>query len=66
MKPFCVKLYYSGVQTFYITAPDDGEAVDCAYDELANLHQLDDLEVTTIGDLLKSMLAHPNDAYHRN
>jgi len=46
MKPFCVKLYYSGVQTFYITAPDDGEAVDCAYDELANLHQLDDLEVT--------------------
>lgn len=45
MKTYEVKLYYSGVQTFYIDSPDEDEAVDEAHDELANMHQLDSLEV---------------------
>ena len=45
MKAYSVTLYYSGSQTFFIEAPDEGEAVDLAYDELANMHQFDNLEV---------------------
>ena len=45
MASYEVTLMYSGSQTFYIEAPDEDEAVGVAYDELANLHQLDNLEV---------------------
>ena len=45
MKTFEVVLYYSGSQVFYIDAPDEDEAYDVAHDELANMHQLDNLEV---------------------
>ena len=45
MKGYEVTLHYSGSQTFYIDSPDEGEAVDIAYDQLANMHQLDSLEV---------------------
>jgi hypothetical protein len=45
MRGYEVTLYYSGSQTFYIDSPDEGEAVDLAHDELANMHQLDNLEV---------------------
>jgi len=45
MKTYEVVLHYSGTQVFYVTAPDEDEAVDVAHDELANMHQLDDLEV---------------------
>lgn len=41
-----VTLHYSGSETFYIEAPDEDEAVDLAHDELANMHELDSLEVT--------------------
>lgn len=41
-----VTLHYAGSETFYIEAPDEDEAVDLAHDELANMHQLDSLEVT--------------------
>lgn len=42
-KDFEVTLHYSGSHTFYISAPDDEEAIDVAYDELANL--VGDLEI---------------------
>jgi hypothetical protein len=41
-----VKLYFRGSETFYIDAPDEGEAQGVAEDELANMHELDNLEVT--------------------
>lgn len=45
MKSYCVTLHFSGSETFYVTAPDEGEAIDLAHDELANMHELDNLEV---------------------
>jgi hypothetical protein len=45
MPSYEVKLYYSGTEVFYIDATDEGEAIDLAHDELANMHQLDGLEV---------------------
>lgn len=36
MKTYCVTLHFSGTETFYVSAPDEDEAVDVAYDELAN------------------------------
>jgi hypothetical protein len=45
MKVYEVTLHYSGSETFLISAVDEGEAVDLAYDELAGMHQLDGLEV---------------------
>jgi hypothetical protein len=45
MKTYAVTLYYSGSETFYIDAPDEDEAQGVAYDELANMHELDGLEV---------------------
>ena len=45
MKDYFVTLYYSGSETFYISAPDESEAEGIAYDELANMHELDGLEV---------------------
>ena len=41
-----VKLYFSGSETFYVDAPDEGEAQGVAEDELANMHELDGLQVT--------------------
>jgi hypothetical protein len=41
-----VTLHFSGSETFYIESPDEDEAVDVAYDELANMHQLEGLQVT--------------------
>jgi hypothetical protein len=32
-----VTLHFCGSHTFFISAPDEGEAVDIAHDELANL-----------------------------
>ena len=46
MPSYEVTLHFSGSETFYIDAPDEDEAVDIAYDELANMHQLDGLQVT--------------------
>ena len=46
MPSYEVTLHFSGSETFYIEAPDEDEAVDIAYDELANMHQLDGLQVT--------------------
>lgn len=43
-----VTLHYSGSETFFIEAPDEDEAVDLAHDELANMHQLDGLEITDV------------------
>lgn len=45
MPSYEVTLHFSGSETFYIEAPDEDEAVDIAYDELANMHQLDGLQV---------------------
>jgi hypothetical protein len=41
-----VTLHYSGSETFFVSAPDESEAEDMAQDELANMHELDGLEVT--------------------
>jgi len=46
MPMYEVKLYFSGSETFYIEAPDEGEAEDLAHDELDGMHELDNLEVT--------------------
>jgi hypothetical protein len=46
MPSYEVTLHFSGSETFYIDAPDEDEAVDIAHDELANMHQLDGLQVT--------------------
>ena len=45
MKTYEVKLYFKGSEVFYIDAPDEEEAIDLAHDELANMHELDNLEV---------------------
>ena len=45
MKDYFVTLHYSGSETFYISAPDESEAEGIAYGELANMHELDGLEV---------------------
>ena len=45
MPSYEVTLHFSGSETFYIDAPDEDEAVDIAHDELANMHQLDGLQV---------------------
>ena len=45
MKDYFVTLHYSGSETFYISAPDESEAEGISYDELANMHELDGLEV---------------------
>ena len=46
MPMYEVTLHFSGSETFYIESPDEDEAVDVAYDELANMHQLEGLQVT--------------------
>jgi hypothetical protein len=46
MKTYCVKLYFSGSETFYVEAPDEDEAIDVAYDELSNM--AGDLEIEVI------------------
>ena len=48
MKTYEVVLHYSGTQVCYVSAPDEDEAIDIAYDELANMHQLDSLEVVDV------------------
>jgi len=45
MPMYEVRLFFRGTETFYIEAPDEGEAQNIAEDELANLHELDGLEV---------------------
>ena len=45
MPMYEVKLYFSGSEVFYVEADDEGEAESVAYDELANMHELDNLEV---------------------
>jgi len=47
-KDFEVTLYFSGSHTFFISAPDDDEAVDLAHDELADLAGDLDYEVTDV------------------
>ena len=46
MKNYCITLYYAGSETFFVSAPDESEAEGIAHDELANMHELDGLEVT--------------------
>ena len=36
-KNYAVTLHFSGSHTFFVSAPDDDEAIDVAHDELANL-----------------------------
>jgi hypothetical protein len=47
MKPYEVTLYFAGSRTFWVDAPDEGEAEEIATEMLNELHQLDeDLEIT--------------------
>ena len=47
MRSYCVTLYFAGSKTFYVDAPDEGEAEVVAQEMLDDLHQLDeDLEIT--------------------
>ena len=41
-------MHLSGSHVCYVSAPDEDEAIDIAHDELANMHQLDSLEVMDI------------------
>jgi hypothetical protein len=45
MRSYEVKLYFKGSEVFYIDAPDEEEAIDLAHEELANMHEFDNLEV---------------------
>jgi hypothetical protein len=45
-KDFEVTLYYSGSTTISVTAPDEDEAIDLAHDELANLIDMELIEIT--------------------
>lgn len=45
-KDFEVTLYYSGSNTFFISAPDEDEAIDLAHDELASLIDMELIEIT--------------------
>lgn len=36
-KDYVITLHFSGTQTFFVSAPDEDEAIDLAHDELANL-----------------------------
>lgn len=45
-KDYEVKLYFSGSHTFFVSAPDEEEAIDVAHDELANLAGDLEYEVT--------------------
>jgi hypothetical protein len=48
MKTYEVVLHFSGSHVCYVSAPNEDEAIDVAYDELANMHQLDSLEVMDV------------------
>lgn len=48
MRMYEVVLHYSGSETFYVEATDESEAEDLAHDELANMHELDGLEVVDV------------------
>jgi hypothetical protein len=48
MKNYEVVMHFSGSQVCYVSAPNEDEAIDVAYDELANMHQLDNLEVMDV------------------
>lgn len=37
MRDYEITLHFSGSHTFFVSAPDEDEAIDVAYDELANL-----------------------------
>lgn len=41
-----VTLHYSGSHTFFVSAPDEDEAIESAYEELHNLIDPDFIEVT--------------------
>jgi hypothetical protein len=45
-KDYEVTLHYSGSHTIYISAPDEDEAIDLAHDELAELIDMDFIEIT--------------------
>ena len=36
MKSYAVKIHYSGINTYFVTAPDYEEAEEAAYDEFQN------------------------------
>lgn len=36
-KDYEVTLHFSGSHTFFVSAPDEDEAIECAYEELDNL-----------------------------
>lgn len=47
MKAYEVTLYFAGSRTFWVDAPDEGEAEELAIEMLEDLHQLDEcLEIT--------------------
>jgi hypothetical protein len=45
-KDYEVTIYYSGSTTISVTAPDEDEAIDLAHDELANLIDMELIEIT--------------------
>jgi hypothetical protein len=46
MKDYEVTLYYAGSHTIYVSAPDEDEAVDLAHEELADLIDMDFVDIT--------------------
>jgi len=41
-----VTLHFSGTHTFFVSAPDEDEAIECAHEELGNLAGDLEYEVT--------------------
>ena len=47
-KDYEVTLYFAGSTTISISAPDEDEAIELAHDELADLIDMDLIEITDI------------------
>jgi len=47
-KDYEVTLYYAGSTTITVNAPDEDEAIELAHDELANLIDMNLIDVTDI------------------
>jgi hypothetical protein len=47
-KDYEVTLYYAGSTTITVNAADEDEAIELAHDELANLIDMDLIEITDI------------------
>lgn len=47
-KDYEVTLYYRGSHTITVNAPDEDEAIDLAQDELANLIDMEFIDITDV------------------